>query len=153
VADGPFLVAVARLVEVVARRLTPLASHHWGIVVENIAYTVPLLAAQQGSGSMLQPILLFGVPILLFWLLLIRPQQQAQQRERKNREAMLEALKKNDRVVTVGGIYGVVTNVHREADEVTIKVDEAANVKLRVTLASVAQVKRKDESSSDSSSK
>ena len=31
------------------------------------------------------------------------------------------AVKKNDRVVTTGGIYGVVTNVHREADEVTIK--------------------------------
>ncbi len=150
-ADGPFLVALARLVEVGFRRWTPPGSHHGGTVVENIAWTIPILAAEEGGGSMLHPILLFGVPILLFWLLLIRPQQQAQQRERRNREAMLAALKKNDRVVTVGGIYGVVTNVHREADEVTIKVDEAANVKLRVTLSSVAQVKRKDESSSDSS--
>ena len=34
----------------------------------------------------------------------------------------------------------MVTNVHREADEVTIKVDEATNAKLRVTLGSIAQV-------------
>ena len=53
---------------------------------------------------------------------------------------MLGALKKNDRVVTVGGIYGWVTNVHREADEVTIRVDEATNTKLRITLGSVARV-------------
>ena len=34
----------------------------------------------------------------------------------------------------------MVTNVHREADEVTIKVDEATNTKLRVTLSSIARV-------------
>ena len=121
--------------------------------MEKIVRTGLLLAAQDGGGSMLHPLLLFGVPILLFWLLLIRPQQQAQQRERRNREAMLAALKKNDRVVTVGGIYGVVTNVDREADEVTIRIDESANVKLRVTLGFIAQVKTKDESSGDSSHK
>jgi hypothetical protein len=33
-----------------------------------------------------------------------------------------------------------VTNVHREADEVTIKVDEATNTKLRLTLSSIARV-------------
>jgi len=53
---------------------------------------------------------------------------------------MLAAVKKNDRVVTIGGIYGVVTNVQREQDEVTIKVDEATNTKLRVTLGSIARI-------------
>ena len=53
---------------------------------------------------------------------------------------MLAAVKKNDRVVTAGGIYGVVTNVHQEADEVTVKVDEATNTKLRVTLSSIVRV-------------
>ena len=121
--------------------------------MEKTACDFLLMAAEDGSGGMLSPLLLFGVPILLFWLLLIRPQQQAQQRERKTREAMLASLKKNDRVVTVGGIYGVVTNVNRDDDEVTIKVDEAANVKLRITISSIARVKRKDESSSDSSAR
>ena len=86
---------------------------------------------------MMWSVLTIWLPIgFLFYFLLIRPQQQ----ERTKRVAMLSALKKNDRVIAAGGIYGVVTNVHREANEVTIKVDEAANVKLRLTLVSVEQV-------------
>jgi preprotein translocase subunit YajC len=73
---------------------------------------------------------------LLFWFLFLRPQRKEQQQ----RQSMISNMKKNDRVVTVGGIYGVVTNVHREADEVTIKVDEATNTKLRVTLGSISRV-------------
>jgi len=100
--------------------------------------TLILLAAGEGGGSFggLQ-LLTIWLPIgLLFYWLLIRPQQ----REKRQRQAMLGALKKNDRVITAGGIYGVVTNVHREADEVTIKVDEASNTKLRMTLGSIARV-------------
>lgn len=94
-------------------------------------------------------ILTIWVPIgLLFYFLLIRPQR----REQSRRQTMLAAIKKNDRVVTVGGIHGVVTNVHREADEVTIKVDEATNTKLRMTLGSISRVLT-DGSSDESSSK
>ena len=82
---------------------------------------------------MLWPFLIIGV---LFWLLLIRPQRQ----EQAKRQAMLRAVKKNDRVVTAGGIYGVVTNVRPDADEVTVKVDETTNTKLRMTLSSVTRV-------------
>ena len=112
------------------------------------------LLAQQGEPGPSNPfglwsILTIWLPMgLLFWFLLIRPQQ----RERAKMARMLAAVKKNDHVVTVGGIYGVVTNVHREADEVTIKVDEATNTKLRVTLGSVARVLA-EESSDESSTK
>jgi preprotein translocase subunit YajC len=93
-------------------------------------------AGQQQGGSlwaMLLPMLAIG---FLFYFLLIRPQRQEQTR----RQTMLSAVKKNDRVITIGGVYGVVTNVHREADEVTIKVDETTNTKLRVTLSSIARI-------------
>jgi len=88
-----------------------------------------------GTALLLQflPFIAIGV---LFYLLLIRPQRSEQAR----RQIMLGAVKKNDRVVTIGGIYGVVANVHREADEVTLKVDEATNTKLRVTLSSIGRV-------------
>ena len=112
-------------------------------------WITPILSAQEGGNTMLVSILTIWVPIgFLFWFLLIRPQQ----RERHQRDSMLGALKKNDRVITAGGIYGVVTNVHREADEITLKVDETANVKIRVTVGSIARVLR-DESSGESSSK
>jgi preprotein translocase subunit YajC len=86
-----------------------------------------------GGLMMLLPLAMIA---LVFWFLFLRPQKKEQQQ----RQAMIGNMKKNDRVVTVGGIYGVVTNVHREADEVTIKVDEATNTKLRVTLGAISRV-------------
>lgn len=70
------------------------------------------------------------------YLLLFRPERE---RMRKQQD-MLTALKKNDRVLTSSGIYGTVANVEREADRVTLKVDDAANVKITVTLSSIARV-------------
>jgi preprotein translocase subunit YajC len=73
---------------------------------------------------------------LLFYWLLIRPQRQ----ESARREATIRVLKPNDHVITSGGIYGVVTNVHREANAVTIRVDENTNTRLKVSLAAIARV-------------
>ena len=102
--------------------------------------TIGLLAAaapQEGWGGAFMPMLTLFLPLLLaFYLLVMLPQRK----EQSKRAAMLANLKKNDRVVTVGGIYGVVANVHREADEVTLKVDESTNTKLRVTLSSIVRV-------------
>jgi len=79
----------------------------------------------------------------LFYMLVMRPQKK----EQSKRASMIDALKKNDRVVTIGGIYGVVANVHREADEVTIKIDEATNTKIRVTLGAISRVVGEEEPS------
>ncbi|NLY03109.1 MAG: preprotein translocase subunit YajC [Rhodopirellula sp.] len=108
------------------------------------------LLAQDGGGPFggIWGIMTLWLPIIfVFWFLLIRPQRQEQAR----RLQMLQAVKKNDRVITTGGIYGVVTNVHREADEVTVKVDEATNTKLRVTMGSIARVLGDDTSESSPS--
>lgn len=123
--------------------------------MDNIISGAMLLLAQQAKQappSLFSPqmILTLWLPMgVIFWFLMIRPQQK----ERAKMKQMLAAVKKNDRVVTVGGIYGVVTNVHREADEVTIKVDEATNTKLRVTLGSVARVLVNGQSADESSTK
>ena len=72
------------------------------------------------------------------YLLLFRTE-----RERvKKQQDLLAAIKKNDRVVTSSGIYGTVANVDREADRVTLKIDEASNAKITVTLSSLARVLR-----------
>jgi preprotein translocase subunit YajC len=104
-------------------------------------------APAQGNGQggspmgLLFPMLAIG---LLMWVMLIRPQR----RERATREAMISALKKNDRVVTASGIYGVVINVRPEADEVTVRVDDTSNTRLRMTMSSILRVLG-DEPSSD----
>jgi preprotein translocase subunit YajC len=112
-----------------------------GATLWNLAGSLALLAAdeqQKPAGGMdaLLPLLPFVAIFVLFYFLLIRPQRRDQSR----RQQMLGGVKKNDRVVTIGGVYGVVSNVNREADEVTIKVDESTNTKLRVTLSSIGRI-------------
>ena len=95
-----------------------------------------VLAQNEGPGfleTLGPPLIIIG---FLFYFLIYRPQR----RERDERTRMLENLKKNDRVVTAGGIYGTVVNVQKDSDEVAIKVDESTNTKLRVTRGSIAQV-------------
>jgi preprotein translocase subunit YajC len=90
-------------------------------------------AAFNPLSSLLVPL----VPIvILFYLMIVRPQRA---RER-NFKSLLSNLKKNDHVVTIGGIHGVVTNVQKEADRVTIRVDEATGTTLRVGLSAIGRV-------------
>lgn len=92
--------------------------------------------APGGQGSMM-PLLAPMVAIFfLFYLLILRPER----RKQAEHKALLEAVKKNDRIVTIGGIYGVVANVQRDADRVTIKIDEANNTKIDVTFSAIAKV-------------
>ena len=95
-------------------------------------------AQQQGGGAQaLVQMLLLIVPIfVIFYFLLIRPQKKKE----AERKAMVAALKKNDEVVTIGGIHGVITGL--KDDEVTLKVDEASNVKLRMSRSAISRVVR-----------
>ena len=47
-------------------------------------------------------------------------------------------------MVTIGGIYGVVMNVEKDSDSVTLKVDEATNTKIRVTFGDIGRVLGED---------
>ena len=93
-------------------------------------FILPLQAASQ-QGSALPTILMFGAIILVMWLFMIRPQRK-QQKELQN---FRSGLKKGDKVVTVGGIYGTIVEVNDnkvllEIDkDVKIKVDKASLVK------------------------
>ena len=106
-----------------------------------IAQSLPLLAQNKdGGGGFLggpfDPLVLMLVIGTLFYLLLIRPER----RKRQDTDRMLENLKKNDRVVTVGGIYGVVVNVAKGSEDVTIRVDDGNNTRLRVLRTAVSRV-------------
>jgi preprotein translocase subunit YajC len=97
----------------------------------------PAPAAPAGdSGAFMRMMLPLLAIMVLFYFLMIRPQKRKEQELRQ----MVENLKDNDRVVTIGGIYGVVTNVQREAQRVTIRVDEATGAKLRVSMSAIARV-------------
>lgn len=79
------------------------------------------------------PLVAIGVAA---YLLLFRPERE---RIRKQ-QSMQAGLKKNDHVVTASGLYGTVVAVDRDHDRVTLRLDDSANVKATVTLASIGRV-------------
>jgi preprotein translocase subunit YajC len=91
-----------------------------------------------GSYTMFLPLVIIFV---LFYFMMIRPER----RRRAEMSRMMDNLKKNDRVVTAGGILGTVVNVQKGSDEITIKIDESTNTKLRMLRSSIARVISDDE--------
>jgi preprotein translocase subunit YajC len=80
---------------------------------------------------------LLWVPIFLVaYLLLFRPMQKQEQQ----RKLLLAALKKNDRVVTQGGIIGVVSVIKEKEEVVVLKVDDSTNCKISVIRGSIVRI-------------
>lgn len=93
-----------------------------------------LMQPQQGdSGSgITSTLIMFGLIFLIFYFMIVRPQQKRQ----KERQKMLDAIKKGDKVVTAGGIHGTVVGI----EEKTVLVQIADNVKVKVDRGSVASI-------------
>lgn len=108
-------------------------------MLSSIAYA--MAQAPQGQGQELPNPIISFLPIILifgiFYFLLIRPQQKKQ----KEHEQMVKALKKNDEIITTGGIHGTIVNV--KEDTFSVRVDE--NVKLEISKSAVAGLKRKSQ--------
>ena len=83
----------------------------------------------QGSGSMLPMLVIMGV---LFYFMIIRPQQ----RQRRQHQEMLRAVKTGDKIMTGGGIIGMVTNV--KDDTVIVRI--ADNVKVELSRSHISRV-------------
>jgi preprotein translocase subunit YajC len=93
-------------------------------------------AAPADSGGLSFPMMALIMILVLGYFMIWLPERK-KQRAFKDQ---LSSLKKNDRVVTIGGIYGTVANINREADKVTLKVDDGANIKLDFTLGAISRV-------------
>lgn len=87
----------------------------------------------QGGGGGLASFLPLILIFVIFYFLLIRPQQK----KAKEHRQMLEAVKKGDKVVTAGGIYGLVESV----SENTLMLKVAENVKVKLGKAYIAAVR------------
>jgi len=111
---------------------------------ESVAYAMgaPAGGAQpQGAMGMLQSILPLVFIFGIFYFLLIRPQQK----KAKEHKAMLDNLKKGDRVLTNGGIYGTVFAL--TPDAVTLIIAE--NVKVKVNRGYIATIESAEDASGD----
>ncbi len=96
---------------------------------------VPFLQTAAGApqqGNILMTVLPFVLIIGIFYLFIIRPQNKKQ----KETEKMINALKKGDKVITIGGIHGVVHQTKEKT--VIVKVDDSTKVEFnRSAIASV----------------
>lgn len=98
-------------------------------------------AVTPGGGS--GPLLMMVVMFALMYFLIIRPQR----RQRKEHEERTKALRSGDKIITSGGIYGLITNV--KVGTVIVKIAE--NVRIEVDKASVATVLSKSDEPEETS--
>jgi len=98
-----------------------------------LAQAAPPAAAPSGSPlSSIIPFLCIGI---IFYFLIIRPQSKRQ----KEHAALVTALKTGDKVVTSGGIHGIVANV-KDGNTLSLKI--ADNVKIEVDKTAIATVQK-----------
>ncbi len=94
--------------------------------------TIAFLQSGGSAGAFLVQAAPILVIVAIFYFFVIAPANK----QRRKTEAMLAALKRGDRVLTTGGIYGTVQGV--EADVIHLKIAE--NVKVKIARAAVASV-------------
>jgi len=82
------------------------------------------------------------VPLVLifvvFYFFMIRPQQKKQ----KEKEQLLDSIKRGDRIVTIGGIHGTVAGI--ETEKKTVLVQVADNVKIKFERSAIANIEKQE---------
>jgi preprotein translocase subunit YajC len=104
-------------------------------LIDWLAMGPPPGTQQDPKAGLIQTVVMFAVLGVMFYFLLIRPQSK----QRKEHEALLSNIKSGDRVLTSGGILGLVTNVK----EKTFVVKIADNVKVEIVKSAVSSVIQK----------
>ncbi|MCK4752292.1 MAG: preprotein translocase subunit YajC [Planctomycetes bacterium] len=79
------------------------------------------------------PLLMLGLLFVMMYFLLFRGPRKKQQQHKK----MVQSLKKNDKVRTIGGIIGTIVDI--KPDEITLKVDESNNTKIKVLPSAIGK--------------
>ena len=89
---------------------------------------------QQGGegGGMVSTIIMFGAIFLIFYFMIIRPQQK----KAKERDKLLSNLEKGDKVVTNGGIHGIIAGL----EEKTALLQVADNMKIKIERSAITTV-------------
>ncbi|MDT8344285.1 MAG: preprotein translocase subunit YajC [Thermohalobaculum sp.] len=109
-------------------------------------FATPAYAQAAGGaagGDFLTSLLPLVLIFVIFYFLLIRPQQK----RAKEHKAMVEAVRRGDQVVLAGGIFGKISRVRDDNDEVEVEIAEG--VRIRVVKSTIAQVVSKTEPAND----
>ncbi|MDR1030976.1 MAG: preprotein translocase subunit YajC [Treponema sp.] len=96
-------------------------------------------AAGAGTGSFISTLVPFAMIIAIFYFLIIRPQNKKQ----KETQRMLSALKKGDKIITIGGIHGVIQSV--KENSIIVKVDDDTKIEFSRSAISGVEAVAKEE--------
>ncbi len=96
-------------------------------------------AAPNATGQMVSTLFTFGLIFVIFYFLIIRPQSKKQKETKK----MIEAVKKGDKIVTIGGIHGTVYTVKERT--VIVKVDDETKMEFSKSAISAVEPKGGEE--------
>lgn len=110
-------------------------------------------AAAQAPGvpsegdQLMSTVIMFGMIFVIFYFFLIRPQQK----KFKEHQAMISGVRKNDKIVTSGGIVGKITKV--DADGAYVNVEIADKVEIKLASGSISDVLDSKEKASNDNKK
>ncbi|MDO8548753.1 MAG: preprotein translocase subunit YajC [Ignavibacteria bacterium] len=85
-----------------------------------------------GGGSLVSTLIMFGAIFLIFYFMIIRPQRK----RAKEREKLLSNIEKGDKVITSGGLHGIIAGL----DEKTVLLAISENVKVKVERSAISTV-------------
>lgn len=99
--------------------------------IPNLTLLAEEAAKPQGSiFDLIGPLVVPLVMVFVMYQFLIGGPQR---REKRKRDDLLSNLKKNDKVLTIGGVIGTVANISADGDEVTVRVEDNARIRFRRT--------------------
>src|SRR5690348_3704278 len=93
---------------------------------------------QQQPGGILTMLPMFALMFVVMYFLMIRPQNK----QRKDREAMISNLKKNDHVQTSSGIYGIIKQIKPDDPYLILCIDERKDVCIKVSKSSIVSLEK-----------
>lgn len=98
--------------------------------------SILLHAPAGGGGFNMQSLILFGGIAIIFYFFMIRPQQKKQ----KDQKNFINDIKKGDRIVTIGGVHGRISELDDET--VTLDVEKGAKIKFERSAISLEATKK-----------
>jgi len=107
------------------------------MVMASVAWAQGLGGGGGSSSGTLLSLVPFVLIFVIFYFLLILPQQKRQ----KAQKAMLDDLKKGDKIITASGIWGTITNLGKE----TVTLQVADNTKIKIQKEHIAKLRADDD--------
>jgi len=114
-----------------------IINHNKKEIQLNIYHVLAMAPQGQGGGGFISTLFMFSLIILIFYFMILRPQKKRQ----KDRQQMLDNVKKGDKIITAGGLHGTIVGM----DEKTLLIQVADNVKMKFEKSAVSTIAREGE--------